>query len=288
MQKNKKALWLFFFLVITIGLISAVQTHAQSQGLQYTLLEKIPGVPTAGSDLKSYFEGIYQMALIIVTLSAVLMLSIGGFMYLTSAGNTSSISTAKDVIWDSIIGLVIALVAWLVLNVINPDLINVTLNGLSATSAGVIQPTGPTPTPGSGSGCGGYSVSGISGSQCNDASQRLSDILACMHNKYSGTRITSISDDGGFSTCKNSYSSPPCDHSKTSCHYGGGAGRTDSECQQSFAADLSIKNSSGLVDLSIAALIKSAASACGARINDESGGKQPHIHISAPNSCCSL
>ncbi len=287
MRKNKTFIRTLLFFFATAGFLFALQADAQSQGLQYTLLEKIPGVPSVGSDLKSYVEGIYRMALIIVTLSAVLMLSIGGFMYLTSAGNTSSAATAKGIIWDSIIGLAIALVAWLILNVINPDLVNVTLNGLSVTSVGM-QPTGPAPTPGIGAGCSGYSVVGISSSQCNDASQKLADILACMRGHYPSAQITSISDSGGFSTCKNNYSSPPCAHSRTSCHYGGGATQTGSECQQSLAADISIRNSGGQVDLSIAQAVKSAASACGARVNDESAGAHPHIHISAPSSCCSL
>lgn len=100
------------------------QESTTQTGLTYQLLEKIPGTDGLnGSDLPGYLKAIYRMALIIVTLSAVFMLSVGGFMYLTSAGNTASINSAKGIIWDSLIGLVIALSAWLVLNVINPDLV---------------------------------------------------------------------------------------------------------------------------------------------------------------------
>ncbi len=145
MRKNKNFFMMLFLLIFSISALSlAPEAEAQTKGLQYTLLEKIPGTDNVGSDLKGYLEAIYKMALIIIVLSAVLMLSIGGFMYLTSAGNTAAMGTAKGVIFDSIIGLVIALTAYLLLYVINPDLVNITINGLSPTAVGpAVPPTGP-------------------------------------------------------------------------------------------------------------------------------------------------
>ena len=117
-------------------------------GLDYTLLENIPGTDNLGSDLPGYVSALYKVALVIVTLSAVLMLTIGGFMYLTSAGNTASISSAKSIIYDSLIGLVIALSAWLILYVINPDLVNITLSGISPSQTTLnISTGGSTPPP---------------------------------------------------------------------------------------------------------------------------------------------
>lgn len=110
---------------------AAAAGGATTGGLKYQLLEKIPGTDKiSGSDLPGYISAIYKVALIVVTLSAVLMLSIGGFMYLTSAGNTAAMGTAKGIIYDSLIGLVIALSAWLVLYIINPDLVKITLTPL--------------------------------------------------------------------------------------------------------------------------------------------------------------
>lgn len=142
--------------------------------LNYTLLEKIPGIESATSNLKSYIEALYNIALGLIVLSAVFMLVIGGFMYLTSAGNTSQIGSAKTVITDAIIGLVIALVAVLVLYVINPDLIHVTLNGLSLTPQS--GSSAPPPTAGSGDvytndqAVAALSAAGISVSSTNSCS----------------------------------------------------------------------------------------------------------------------
>lgn len=131
MKKNTKIL-LFVFAFLFAGLLNGVSSTTAAP-FDYVLMEKIPGTSgISGSDLPAYISAIYKVALIVVTLSAVLMLSIGGFMYLTSAGNTSSISTAKGIIYDSLIGLVIALSAWLILYTINPDLVEITLTPLPA------------------------------------------------------------------------------------------------------------------------------------------------------------
>lgn len=266
-------------------------------GLNYQLLEKIPGTSGLGSDLPGYVSAIYKIALIVVTLSAVLMLSVGGFMYLTSAGNTSSISSAKTVITDALIGLVIALSAWLVLYIINPDLVKVSLSTLPPVSGETYATTPPvgTGTPGT---CGGLNPQ--SGINCGDASQKLSDVLACMKGKGITASVSSVGDSQGFSTCKaktctcpsgkTTCTCSPCAHAQTSCHYGGGASKTDPECQKSHAADLSVRNAAGNMDLSIANAIMVAATACGARVNDETNipGVAPHIHISDQTSCCSL
>jgi len=145
LKKNKKIMYqkkyffllLFFFL--SFGIFFSPHS-ATSAGLQYTLLEKIPGfASTNGSDLPAYIIAIYKLGLAVVTLSAVLMISIGGFLYLTSAGNTSSMGTAKGIIFDAVIGLVIALSSWVLLNVINPDLTTITLTpietGVTAVGA---------------------------------------------------------------------------------------------------------------------------------------------------------
>lgn len=128
--------------------------------MNYTLMEKVPGTgDLSGADLSTYIRSLYNIALIIVTLSAVLMLSIGGFMYLTSAGNTAAMGSAKEVITDSIIGLVIALCAWLILYVINPDLVDIRITSFAPITAtapgapGADVPPGPPISDGTCPGC---------------------------------------------------------------------------------------------------------------------------------------
>lgn len=99
----------------------------------YQLLEHIPGSSNSAGRLNTYLEDIYRFAFWTIGIAVVFMLTIGGFMYLTSAGNTSRMENAKTVIFDAILGLVLALVAWLFLYVINPDLVKVSLPSASIT-----------------------------------------------------------------------------------------------------------------------------------------------------------
>lgn len=267
------------------GTPTQTNTGASPNSRQYILLEKIPGTEgLVNSDLKAYLEAIYRLALILVTLSAVFMLSVGGFMYLTSAGNTSRLESAKGVIFDSLIGLVIALVAWLVLYVINPDLANPRVPTISGSPT--VTPGTPPPGTGVPGTCGGFNPQ--SGIKCEDAAPALSDLLACIKGKGVNTTVSSIGDSAGFLTCKNNWKSGTCAHKATSCHYGGGVTKTAPECQKSQAADLSIKNSNGTVDMSIARAIMDATTACkGIFVNESGRPGAPHIHVSVKNPCCS-
>ena len=99
-------------------------------GFKYQPLEPIPGAKDASS-FPEYIQAIYKFGLWTVGLAALLMLTVGGFMYVTSAGNTSLIGSAKGIIQDSIIGIILALAAYFILNIINPDFVHVNLNSFS-------------------------------------------------------------------------------------------------------------------------------------------------------------
>lgn len=105
--------------------------EAASAQFDYQQMENLPGFENDDiADFPTYVVDLYRLGIWIVGLSAMLMIVIGGFMYMSSAGNTSRISTAKTIIWDAIIGLVIALTAWLMLNVINQDLRDLRLDNV--------------------------------------------------------------------------------------------------------------------------------------------------------------
>jgi hypothetical protein len=119
MKKRREVFFLTLFLVLSgFFLIEAVPTFA----LDYIPLEPIPGT-SGSSNFPDYISGIYKFALWSVGIAAMFMLTVGGAMYLTSAGNTSAMGNAKNVIIDSLIGLVLALTAWFILNFINPDIL---------------------------------------------------------------------------------------------------------------------------------------------------------------------
>jgi hypothetical protein len=120
----KKLKILFILLAV---LLPFYQTFAQQ-------LEKIPGQDSVGSDdLAGFLDNLYKFGISITGILAVFMVALGAFMYIvTSAGNASKMMNAKDMITNALIGLVIALTAYLFLYVINPDLVTGTLTAPDA------------------------------------------------------------------------------------------------------------------------------------------------------------
>ncbi len=113
--------------------------------LQYSLLEKLPGISGTEFSLPEYIAAVYKLAIWIVGLSALFMFLLGAFMYMLSAGNTSKMGSGKDIMQDALIGLVLALASYLILYVINPDLLKLKLSSLSLSSQGA-QEQAASPT----------------------------------------------------------------------------------------------------------------------------------------------
>jgi len=96
--------------------------------LGYTPLEPIPGVTsgtnlTSGAGFSNLVNALFKILISAGALLAVLMLTIGGIQYMTS----SSIGNKKqglDRAWAAIYGLLLIAATWLILNTINPKLLN--------------------------------------------------------------------------------------------------------------------------------------------------------------------
>jgi hypothetical protein len=217
MNKNKNNLWLafsflFLFLLAGIFVFSFHSCHAGPY--DYTTLEPIPGTGNTGADLKAYLEAIYKFAIWTVGIAAILMLTIGGFMYMVSAGNTSKAETAKKVITDAILGLVIVLGAYLILYVINPDLVNITitmkpLSGTTGTGTGTGGASGGGTSGGTGSGSGNGTCQEVPSGPCS-VSNLKSTCLSGNASVFSS--ICNIESRGntsiasGTDKCKDGYS----------------------------------------------------------------------------------
>jgi len=81
-------------------------------------------------DLAQYIGIIYNFLISIVGLVAAVAMIVGGFQYLTSAGDSSKIGAAKGKMSNAFIGLVLALGAYTILNTINPKLLELKLPDL--------------------------------------------------------------------------------------------------------------------------------------------------------------
>lgn len=251
---------------------------------EYTPMENIPGFEDV-SDFPTYILSITKFAIWAVGIAALFMITVGGFMYMTSAGNTSRMDSAKRVIFDAVIGLIVALSAWLLLFVINPDLVRVNISlkavELPKPSEYISGPYAPIVPPGPPGACYGLATQPGIDAQCKDVSATLSGLLACLAKNLPSLIINSISDSAGYAFCKYTWNKPPCAHGSvktgcipggicTSCHYGGKT-CTDG----SYAVDISTRNLS-------ASQISSAAASCGAHYVLNEGN---HVHVSVGAAC---
>ena len=123
--------------VMIVVLISAIFVGVNFMVVQaYEPLVRLPGLPTTGDiTLSQYIVGLYNFLLSIVGIVAVMMLIIGGMKYITAAGNASVIGDAKDTIWNAIFGLLLALLSWVIVSTINPDVLYI-----KAPATGLIDP----------------------------------------------------------------------------------------------------------------------------------------------------
>lgn len=145
MKPNKKFLPLII-LVLFISLLPALSFGVGN--FDYLPMETVPGVFTANTsapDFNTFISSVYSFMIAIVGICALFMITLGGYMYVTSAGNATMAGKAKSIITDAIIGLILALLAYLIFNTINPALVN---------PAG-LRPIGNTGADGTGGGATG-------------------------------------------------------------------------------------------------------------------------------------
>ena len=74
------------------------------------------GKGTKNDDFNSSLKNITNILMFVVGAVAVIMIIVGGIRYTTSNGDSSNVKSAKDTILYSVIGLVVALLAYAVVN----------------------------------------------------------------------------------------------------------------------------------------------------------------------------
>jgi hypothetical protein len=164
----KMLLSLIVFLVVVGGIAGQI-----SSARAVTISAAIPGsnsnagaTGTAGPG--DYIANFYQFALLVGGVLALAVVVYGGILYMTSIGNPSGMDEAKKWLEAALFGILLLAGAYFVLDIINPQLVNLTLPTLQNTGQTVNQPATPaaatTPaatTPGGSQNVQGGSVSGF-------------------------------------------------------------------------------------------------------------------------------
>ncbi len=100
-------------------------TNQQLTNNTYKFLAPLLGLSevTGNEGVATFLEKVFIIMISLAGVLAVLSLIFAGFQYITT-GVFSVKTDAKDRIWNSILGLLLALGAFVILNTINPDLVN--------------------------------------------------------------------------------------------------------------------------------------------------------------------
>ncbi len=111
----------------------------------YTLLQRLPGLdeqllPQGG--FASYLQWLFKFALAAAAFLAVTQIVIGGVQLIIGGASEQARGDAKDRIYDAIWGLLLAFSAWLILEIINPGLVNMKLEIPDVKVSGVETSTG--------------------------------------------------------------------------------------------------------------------------------------------------
>jgi len=123
MKLNKfKKVFLFFLVILFLFLpffVLAVEFKPQV---------KIPGYAPAvganpGETIFKYFAALYSWGIRAIGVIAVIMIMVAGFQWMLAGGNATKVSAAKERMKNSVIGLILVIGAYWILNFINPALV---------------------------------------------------------------------------------------------------------------------------------------------------------------------
>ncbi len=124
---KKKLVATLFTSFLLLVIFAAPEVSFADEKTARELQEKLslfPGERPALTDFRLYVARFYTFSIGASILIAVMMMMIGGVIWLTSAGNPGRISTAKEYIVNSLIGVVLLLGAYTIVQAVNPKLVN--------------------------------------------------------------------------------------------------------------------------------------------------------------------
>lgn len=119
----KTTLVIIFASVILLGPTTAI--YAGSAGVSGNGSIQI----SADSQFGVFIKWLFPALLVTCAILAVFMIIVAGFQWVTAYGNPSRIEDARDRIYMAILGLILAFASWLILNTINPALVELKFFG---------------------------------------------------------------------------------------------------------------------------------------------------------------
>lgn len=120
MKKIKTIILVTLFALSVLLPVVGVSSDVAAQNALETACQSDPGSAICqnneGQDVGTIIRTVVNILLFIVGAIAVIMLIIGGIRYTTSGGDSSGVTAAKNTILYAIVGLVVAFLAFAIVN----------------------------------------------------------------------------------------------------------------------------------------------------------------------------
>lgn len=162
-------------------------------------LIQVPSVSTAPGSFATYVNLLYRIAILIAGVLAVVMITIGGMEYMASDSPFSK-GDGKTKITNALIGLLLLVSSYLILNTINPQLLNL---NIAIGSSGGTASTNAIPT----SDLGNNTLNVNSGSQGSTGSTNFTD--TSVTSPYQGQTLNLYSGAGNPAPTTNNNVTAP-------------------------------------------------------------------------------
>lgn len=149
-QKSKFFKTFYFLVAISVFgclIFSFVGAASAQENIEYKVLTALPGIGDEGdgtTTLEKYVPAIFQIAVGLAAVFAVLMIVLGGIQYMSSDAFYGK-EDGKNRAWSAVKGLLFVIAAYLILYTINPNLLEFNLNietiKIAEPPAGTLTPT---------------------------------------------------------------------------------------------------------------------------------------------------
>ncbi|MBP7843086.1 hypothetical protein KA017_03720 [Candidatus Woesebacteria bacterium] len=110
-----------FAIILVVALAPVVIPRVADAQLINTFVNNCPadtGVRCSEGSIASIFRLIINWALAIAFIAAVIVLIYGGFLYITSAGNTEQATKGKTAIMNALVGVVIIVLSYIIVQIV--------------------------------------------------------------------------------------------------------------------------------------------------------------------------
>ena len=124
---NKKHMRFFLAGAVTMIAAGGIAVAPIVYGAEAAPIPEVFQPGGAGAEIVTFLPWLFKFLLAAATVSAVLVITFAGFQWMVGAVSPPQIADAKSRIQAALIGLAIAFLSFLILQTINPALVNLQL-----------------------------------------------------------------------------------------------------------------------------------------------------------------